>query len=105
AQASTALEHVTVLVSRRAQARGTRLELTIPAALARAARRFGDAPALAEPGGPRLSYRELHDRAAIVSRALIAEGVAPGDRVAIWSPNTSHWVLAALGALGAGATL
>jgi acyl-CoA synthetase (AMP-forming)/AMP-acid ligase II len=81
------------------------LELTIPAALARAARRFGDAPALAEPGGPRLSYRELHDRAATVGRALIAAGVAPGDRVAIWSPNTRHWVLAALGALGAGATL
>ena len=81
------------------------MELTIPAALARAARRFGDAPALAEPGGPRLSYRELHDRAATVSRALIAAGVAPGDRVAIWSPNTRHWVLAALGALGAGATL
>jgi len=81
------------------------LELTIPAALARGARQFGGEPALAEPGGPRLSYRELHDRAATVSRALIAAGVAPGDRVAIWSPNTHHWVLAALGALGAGATL
>ncbi|MGH3400163.1 MAG: AMP-binding protein, partial [Streptosporangiaceae bacterium] len=81
------------------------MELTIPAALASAARQFGDAPALAEPGGPRLSYGELHDRAAIVSRALIAEGVAPGDRVAVWAPNTHHWVLAALGALGAGATL
>jgi acyl-CoA synthetase (AMP-forming)/AMP-acid ligase II len=31
--------------------------------------------------------------------------VAPGDRVAIWSPNTSHWALTALGALYAGATL
>jgi len=81
------------------------LELTIPAALADAARQFGDAPALAEPGGPRLSYRELHDRVVTVSRGLIAEGVVPGDRVAIWSPNTHHWVLAALGALGTGATL
>jgi acyl-CoA synthetase (AMP-forming)/AMP-acid ligase II len=81
------------------------LELTIPAALASAARQFGDAPALAEPGGPRLSYRELHDRVTTISRALIAEGVAPGDRVAIWSPNTHHWVLAALAALGTGATL
>ena len=81
------------------------MELTIPAALASAARQFGDAPALAEPGGPRLSYRELNDRVTTISRALIAEGVAPGDRVAIWSPNTHHWVLAALGALGTGATL
>ena len=78
---------------------------TIPAAVARAAQEFGDAPALAEPGGPRLSYRELHERAATVARALIAEGVAAGDRVAIWSPNTHHWVLGALGALHAGATL
>jgi HIP---CoA ligase len=69
---------------------------TIPAAVARAAREFGDAPALAEPGGPRFSYRELHQRVATVARALIAEGVAPGDRVAIWSPNTHHWVLGAL---------
>ena len=78
---------------------------TIPVAVARAAQEFGDAPALAEPGGPRFSYRELHERAATVARALIAEGVAPGDRVAIWSPNTHHWVLGALGALHAGATL
>ncbi len=78
---------------------------TIPAAVARAAREFGDAPGLAEPGGPRFSYRELHQRVITVARALIAEGVAPGDRVAIWSPNTHHWVLGALGALHAGATL
>jgi acyl-CoA synthetase (AMP-forming)/AMP-acid ligase II len=78
---------------------------TIPAAVARAAREFGDAPALAGPGGPRISYRELRERAVTVARALIAEGVAPGDRVAIWSPNTHHWVLGALGALHAGATL
>ena len=78
---------------------------TIPAAVERAAREFGDSPALAEPGGPRLSYHELHQRVTTVARALIAEGVAPGDRVAIWSPNTHHWVLGALGALHAGATL
>ena len=78
---------------------------TIPAAVARAAREFGDAPALAEPGGPRFSYRELHQRVTTVAQALIGEGVAPGDRVAIWSPNTHHWVLGALGALHAGATL
>ncbi len=78
---------------------------TIPAAVASAAREFGDAAALAEPGGPRLSYRELHERVRTVARALIAEGIAPGDGVAIWSPNTHHWVLGALGALYAGATL
>jgi len=81
------------------------VELTIPAALAAAAVRFGDAPALAEPGGPRLSYHQLHQQAGTVARALIGHGVAPGDRVAVWSPNTHHWVLGAFGALSAGATL
>jgi HIP---CoA ligase len=81
------------------------VELTIPAALIHAAREYGDAAALAEPGGPRLSYHELHEQVITVARALIAEGTQPGDRVAIWSPNTHHWVLGALGALYAGATL
>jgi len=78
---------------------------TIPAAVADAAREFGDAEALAEPGGARLSYRELHERVGEVARALIADGIAPGDRVAVWCPNTTAWVLAALGSLTAGATL
>ena len=81
------------------------MELTIPAAADRAARDFGDAPALAEPGGPRLSWRELHEQASVVALAFMAGGVQPGDRVAIWSPNTHHWVAGALGALQAGAVL
>jgi acyl-CoA synthetase (AMP-forming)/AMP-acid ligase II len=81
------------------------VDRTIPAAVASAAREFGDAPALAEPGGPHLGYRQLHERVSGTARALIAAGVRPADRVAIWSPNTHHWVLGALGALYAGATL
>jgi acyl-CoA synthetase (AMP-forming)/AMP-acid ligase II len=78
---------------------------TIPAAVARAAREFGDAPAIVEPGGPRLTYGDLYERVRAVARSLIALGVRPGDRVAIWSPNTHHWVEAALGASYAGAVL
>jgi acyl-CoA synthetase (AMP-forming)/AMP-acid ligase II len=81
------------------------MKLTIPAAVAHAAREFGDTLALAEPDGPRLSYVDLHAGVRVVARALIAEGLRPGDRVAIWSPNTHHWVLAALGASYAGATV
>ncbi len=81
------------------------MEQTVPAALASAAREFGEAPALAEPGGPRFSYRELHERAMAIASMLYADGVVPGDRVAIWSPNTHHWVLGALGTLCAGARL
>src|SRR5690242_2886932 len=84
---------------------GHLVELTIPAAVASAAGKYGDGPALAEPGGPRISYHQLLQQTTTVARALIAEGVADGDRIAIWSPNTHHWVLAAFGALSAGATL
>ncbi len=81
------------------------MELTIPAVLASAARHFGDNLAVAEPGGPRLTYHQLHEQVAAIASALASEGIEPGDRVAIWSPNTHHWVLAALAAQTAGATL
>jgi acyl-CoA synthetase (AMP-forming)/AMP-acid ligase II len=81
------------------------MDLTIPAAVDGAAREFGDATAVAEPCGPRLSYSELRDRVAAAAGTLIGEGIAPGDRVALWSPNTYHWVVVALGTLYAGATL
>ena len=81
------------------------MELTIPAAVARAAREFGDAEALAEPGGPRLSYRSLSEQVEGVAASLISAGADPGDRVAVWGPNDFRWVLAALGTLSAGATL
>jgi acyl-CoA synthetase (AMP-forming)/AMP-acid ligase II len=85
--------------------------LTIPAAVVRAAREFGDAEALAVPAGEdgrgalRLSYRELAERVEQASAALIAAGIEAGDRVALWAPNGGEWMLAALGALSAGAVL
>ena len=84
---------------------GPPVALTIPAAVAWAAREFGDAEALAEPGGARLSYGELDERATRVAGALIECGLASGDRVALWAPNSVRWVLAALGTLGAGGVL
>jgi HIP---CoA ligase len=81
------------------------VELTIPAVLASAAGQFGERLAVAEPGGPHLSYRELHRQVGGVSAALVSAGILAGDRVAIWSPNTHHWVVAALAAHTAGATL
>src|SRR6185437_5619537 len=70
---------------------GRLAESSIPAAVRAAAREFGAAVAVAEPGGVTLTYRELLDGVRGVAGALIASGVAPGDRVAIWSPNTHHW--------------
>ncbi|MFC9892792.1 FadD3 family acyl-CoA ligase [Nocardia sp. NPDC127579] len=77
---------------------------TTPMALHDAARSFGDAPALAD-GTVRLSWNQLLDAVQEVARALIARGVERGDRVAMWAPNTYHWVVAALGAHYAGAAL
>jgi acyl-CoA synthetase (AMP-forming)/AMP-acid ligase II len=77
---------------------------TIPAAMADAARRFGDAEALVD-GPVRLSWRQLHQRIRTFAGALAADGVEQGDRVAVCAPNSHHWVIAALGALHAGATL
>ena len=77
---------------------------TIPRALIEAADRFGDAEALVD-GGTRLSWAQLLDEVRTAARCYVAVGVEPGDRVAVWAPNTHHWVIAALGAHYAGATL
>lgn len=82
------------------------MSATIPAALIDAVRKFGNAEAVVDPRhNVRLTYAELHERVCKVARALIAEGVQAGDRVALCSPNTHHWIEAALGTLYAGATL
>ncbi len=77
---------------------------TIPAVVAAAADRFGDADALVD-GPVRLSWRQLHDQVRTAAGWFVAAGVRPGDRVAVCAPNTHHWVLTALGAQYAGATL
>ncbi len=59
--------------------------------------------ALAETGGgPRLTYRELWDRAARVAGGLRTAGVRRGDRVALRLGNGADWVLAFFGAMLAG---
>jgi acyl-CoA synthetase (AMP-forming)/AMP-acid ligase II len=77
---------------------------TIPTMTAAAAERFGDHLAVAD-GDTRLSYAELHDSARDFGAALVASGIEPGDRVAIWTFNSAEWIVAALGLLQAGATL
>jgi acyl-CoA synthetase (AMP-forming)/AMP-acid ligase II len=77
---------------------------TVPAALAQAASRFGDREAVVD-GEVRLSYAELREKALGCARFLVSKGLRPGDRAALCSPNTWHWIVAALGTLCAGATL
>jgi len=78
--------------------------LTIPGALRTAAARFSTAAAI-EDGATRLGFVELLGAAERVSAALIELAVERGDRIAIWAPNGWQWIVAALGALSAGAVI
>jgi HIP---CoA ligase len=77
---------------------------TIPAAVEQAARRHRDREALVD-GEVRLSFAELAAAVDEVARAYAAAGIEPGDRVALWAPNSGAWVVAALGAFRAGAVV
>jgi HIP---CoA ligase len=77
---------------------------TLPALWASAAERFGDADAL-EDAPVRFTFRQLHGAVREAARGFIALGVQPGDRVAIWAPNTWEWVVALGGLHTAGAVL
>ena len=70
--------------------------------LADRAARVPDRPAVAV-GERRLSYRELDRLSNQVARALLAQGVAPGDRVGILAPKSAAAIVAVYGALKAGA--
>nr|WP_245821774.1 FadD3 family acyl-CoA ligase [Lentzea waywayandensis] len=77
---------------------------TVSAVLDRAAASYIDAEALVD-GQVRLTWLGLRSAVLDAARALAGMGVRPGDRVALCAPNSSHWVVAALGALRAGAAL
>jgi len=77
---------------------------SIPALAQWAADRYGDAEAVVD-GDTRLTFRQLAALAHRATRGAMALGIRPGDRVAIWAPNSWEWIVAALGALGAGGWL
>ncbi|MFE0174258.1 FadD3 family acyl-CoA ligase [Streptomyces sp. NPDC059002] len=77
---------------------------SIPALVRAAAERYGEREAVVE-GRTRLSYAELGERVERAAAACLANGVEPGDRVAVWAPNTLDWIVSALGAVSAGAVL
>jgi len=61
-----------------------------------------DSEAVVELGGGRFTYRQLWDRAARVAGGLRADGVKPGERVAVRYPAGIDWVLAFWGTVMAG---
>lgn len=53
----------------------------------------------------RLNYRQFHDEVERVAAGLLALGMAPGERIGIWSPNRAEWVLLQFAAPKAGLVL
>src|SRR5438874_2710416 len=52
-----------------------------------------DAEALVYAGGPRYTFAALEREAREIARGLIAIGVEPGDRVAVWATNVPQWIV------------
>ena len=77
---------------------------TVPELVARAEARSSDAPAVVS-GDRTWSYAELGERSRRFAAGLAASGIEPGDRVAIWAPNSPEWIVAYLGLIQAGAVL
>lgn len=77
---------------------------TVPAVLDRIAAEYPDKPAVVT-AEKTLTFAALRDEVRRAAAALIELGVAAGDRVAIWSPNTWHWVVACLAIPHAGAVV
>jgi HIP---CoA ligase len=77
---------------------------TVPAAVRRAARLWPAEEAVVD-GGQRVSWAGLADRMTRAARAFTASGIRPGDRVALWAPNSLDWIDAANGVYAAGGVL
>jgi len=97
---NTALSHV------RGADRPPLMEETLGQALDLAVAKFGEESALiSPPQGIHWSFRELRDRADALAAGLLALGLAPGDRIGIWSPNCAEWTLTQFAAARAGLIL
>ncbi len=87
------------------------LEETIGANFERIAAQFPYHDALIEaaavPGeeARRWSYTKLNDDVDRLARALLALGVAKGERIGIWSPNCAEWTILQYATAKAGAIL
>jgi fatty-acyl-CoA synthase len=82
------------------------LDETIGANLDRAVAQFGAREALVSCAqGRRYTYAELGAAVDELARALMAAGLAKGDRIGIWSPNCVEWTLVQYASAKLGAIL
>ena len=67
---------------------------TIGANLTRIAAAHPEVEALVDvASGVRYTYAEFDTETDVVARALMARGIAAGDRVALWAPNRAEWAV------------
>src|SRR5665811_602309 len=77
---------------------------TLPEILSDMTRRFSGQPFL-HFFGTSMTYQEANEKVDQFANLLIAEGIKPGDRVALYLPNCPPCVIAFFGVLRAGAIL
>jgi fatty-acyl-CoA synthase len=82
------------------------LDLTVGQLLERAAARHPHDPALiVRHQATRWTWAELDEAADRFGAGLVALGLEAGDRIGIWSPNNTEWVVAQFGTAKAGLIL
>ena len=86
------------------EAGGASAPMTIPGAFAATVAAHADTVAVVADGES-LTYSQLGELVRDVGASLVHAGIGPGDRVAIWAPNSPRWIAAVLGLSAAGATL
>ena len=69
--------------------------------LEESAARFPERPAIVDPAGWSLTYRELNERADRIAGFLVANGVRPGDRVGVIVPKGVDAITAFIGIMKA----
>jgi HIP---CoA ligase len=70
---------------------------TMAGLIASAAATYGDALAVVDERGGNLTFRTLLTAARCAAAAFMAAGIVQGDRIAVWAPNSSAWIIAAVG--------
>ena len=79
---------------------------TIGNHFSRSVARWGERPSLiVRQQGVRWNYAELGARVDAFAAGLLALGLEPGERVAIWSPNNAEWVVTQFATAKAGLIL
>jgi fatty-acyl-CoA synthase len=80
--------------------------VTVGGVLANAAAQWPERTALvSRHQNIRYTFRELDRAVDRVAAGLVDQGLAPGDRVGLWSPNNAEWVLVMFAAARAGLIL